>query len=412
MAEFYANQGDPAAALAWQANHPKALREMASQTAGNNPAQAEDMLARAWRADPSDGRTLMRLAILWRKQGQTERADRACELAERLFPADAQVRQQAAQYWLAIGNVRKALQNWDLAMQISPQTAPPLFPLLLNLAKDPAGLALLAPIASAAPSWWQPFFVYAARNATQTSTLRALYALSNTSNSAGQTNAYLARLMRESLWTEAYIVWINALRPEQQQALGYLFDGGFELSTFQGTFDWLASTSKSVHVGTQYTLGVTGRKALHIVLRGRSVPSSIVEQVAFLIPGHYRFTGRVRPDAVQVASGLEWVLECASGAGARLATSERFLGADLWHEFAVRFSVTTESCAGVRLRLQPSGFQTDEVEAKGEIWFDDLAIELAPVPPADLPRGDPPGKIPANPQLKSGKRSIPVKPGT
>jgi len=385
LAEHYAGQANPAAALAWQPGHPKALRELAAQAESRDPAQAEALLARAWRGDPTDGRTLIRLAGLWRRQGQAERADRACELAERLFPADAPLHMQAAQYWLAAGNPQKTLQNWNLAMQISPEKAPPLFPMLLKLANDPAGPALLAPVAATAPAWWHLFFAYAADNAARVETLRALYSLRK-GPGQDETGAYLARLMREGLWAEAYLAWINALRPDQQPALGYLFDGSFELGEFQGDFDWSATTAKAVHVGTNYTLGVVGKKALHIGLKGKDLPQSIVEQTVFLLPGRYRLTGMARPDALQAAAGLEWVLECVSG-GVRLAASERFLGSDMWRKFAVDFKVPGDACAGVRLRLQPVAHPAGGQEARGELWFDDFAIELAEGAAAEIPDG-------------------------
>ncbi len=397
MAEFYADQirQNPAAAataLAWYPDYPNALRSLAAQLEGSDPVQAEALLARAWRGDPTDGDTLMRLARLWRKQGQAERADRACELAERLFPADARLRLQAADYWLAAGNPEKTVRNWDLAMQINPAAAPPLFPVLLNLANVPDGPAILAPIVSRRPPWWRPFFYYAIQNAAQVDTLRTLYTLRRAADQPielAELDAYLTRLMREGLWAEAYTVWVNQLRPEQQQVLGYLYDGGFELTDFQGAFDWSASAAKSVQVTTHYTQLVTGKKALHVVLKGKSVPSPIVEQTVFLLPGHYRFSGRGRPDAVQAGAGLEWALDCVAGAGGRLATSERFLGSDLWRMFAVDFTVATDSCAGVRLSLQPVAHLLEGGEAKGEIWFDDLAIRLVDSVADESPRGGP-----------------------
>ncbi len=384
MAEFYAGQiaKDPdaaASALAWYPDYPKALSGLAGQSEGEDPARAEALLARAYRGDPTDGMTLLRLAELWRRQGQLEKADRACELAERLFPADARLHLQAAQYWLAAGDQQKTLQDWSLAMQIDPALAPSLYPVLLNAAKDPQGLKALGSLIAGLPSWWQGFFVYAAENVAEIDALRALYSLHKAAGQAfspEEINAYLARLMREGLWTEAYMDWVNALGHEQQQVLGYLYDGGFELTEFQGGFDWKATPVKSIQVSTNYTQTVTGKKALHIVIDGGALPPFLVEQTVFLLPGHYRFSGRVRPDGLQAVSGLEWSLACASGDGGRRAASERFLGSDVWRKFAVDFEVASEACAGVRLRLQPVGYQTFEREMKGEIWFDDLAIEM------------------------------------
>lgn len=415
MAELLAGQPGqgPADALAWRPDHPQALRGLAAQLEGSDPGRAEDLLVRAYLADPTDGRALMRLAGLWRKKGQGERADKACELAERLSPADAQLRLQAARYWLAAGNPQKTLRNWDVAMRIDPSAAAPLFPALLDTAKSPVGLTLLSPLAAGPPPWWQPFFAYAAQNAAQVDTLRALYALRKAAGpppGLAETNTYLARLAREGLWTEAYMAWINALRPEQQQALGYLYDGGFELAGFQGGFDWVAAGAASAQAAASHTQGATGKKALHITFRGRSLPSPVIEQTAFLLPGRYRFSGRVRPDALQAAEGLEWRLECASS-GARLAVSERFLGSDTWRGFAVDFQVADDGCAGVKVGLRPAGYPADDRENRGEIWFDDLAIELVP----GAGGAPAPGKAaPAvtKPPARSGAGSAANTPGT
>jgi hypothetical protein len=405
LGEFYAERGEAAAALAWQPGNPKALREQAARLESRDPAQAEALLARAWRGEPSDGRALIRLAELWRKQGQNDRADRACALAERLLPADAPLHMQAARYWLAAGNPRKTVQNWSLAMQINPEQAPALYPALLGLAGDPAGPALLAPAAAAAPAWWPAFFAYAADNAASLDTLRTLYALRKTAGrtpSPAETRTYLARLMREGLWAEAYIAWINALRPDQQPALGYLFDGGFELAEFQGGFDWSAAT-QSVQVGANHTLGAVGRKALRVAFKGKAAPPSLVEQTVFLLPGRYRLTGMARPDALQAGAGLEWALDCAAQGGARLAASERFVGSDIWHKFAVDFKVPNDACAGVRLRLQAAPGPAAGLESKGEIWFDELAIELAEGEPAKPPAGAAPYQSPGT--NRKGQRS-------
>jgi hypothetical protein len=385
MAEFYAVQieKNPAAAVAalgWYPQHPKALLSLAGQKMVSEPAQAEAMLIQAWRGDPTDGDILLRLAVLWRTQGQIERADRACDLAERLFPADAQFRLQIAQYWVVAGNLSKVLYNWDLAMQIDETKSSSLFPVLLNIANDPASLSMLAPIAAALPSWWQNFFVYVAQNAEKIDTPRGLYSLRQAGGkpfTSLELNAYVARLMRENFWFEAYMAWVNALRPEQQQVLGYLYDGGFEQTSFQGGFDWSMATTKSLQISTYYTQGTIGKKSLHIVFKGKSSPSAIIEQTVFLLPGHYRLSGKVRPDALQIGIGLEWEVRCQAGMGSILATSERFVGSDLWRSFNVDFTVTSDACSGVKLRLQPVGYvQGADTISKGEIWFDDLVISL------------------------------------
>jgi|GEM_PF-2673642 len=50
--------------------------------------------------------------------------------------------------------------------------------------------------------------------------------------------SYVARLMKEALIAEAYMVWVNSLTRDQRKRLGLLYDGSFEFEPGNWGFDW------------------------------------------------------------------------------------------------------------------------------------------------------------------------------
>jgi len=383
VAQWYTEQEMPSAvnaALTWYPRHPEALRRAAEQISVRDLAQAERLLHEALRANPADGQTLMELARLWRaRDHQKDRADLAIELAGRLTPAKPEVHEQAANRWLKRGALHRAVDHWALALRIQPELAVRLFPVLLRLAGHPSGKAALQASARELPKWWPLFFVYAAENVAQVETLRALFVLRRSAGEPltdAERSAFVTRLQREGLWAEAYLMWLNTLAPEQIKVAGNVHDGGFELGLFKQGFDWQVIQRPDVVVETGQTYAIEGHEALHVVFQGRPVQGSIIEQLLALAPGHYRLRGRVRPEALQAAIGLEWILSCAVGDQQILASSERFLGADQWREFSVDFTVPALDCGGQRLHLEVAGRYPQELTASGEVWFDDLVIEL------------------------------------
>jgi tetratricopeptide (TPR) repeat protein len=383
LAEWYVDEAS--AALTWYPRHPEALRRAAEQLTDRDPAHAEAMLHEALRANPADGQALMDLAQLWCMQ---DRADRAIELAGRLTPAEPEVHEQAADRWLERGDLQRAVDHWDLALQIEPELADRLFPVLLCLAGYSSGKAALHASARELPKWWPLFFVYAAENVAQVDTLRALFVLRRSTSEPltdEERSAFVGRLQHEGLWAEAYLMWLNTLAPEHLEVAGNVYDGGFELGLFKQGFDWQVPQRGNVVVETGQTYGIEGHKALHVVFQGRPVQGPIIEQLLALAPGNYRFGGRGRPDRLEAAHGLEWTLSCADGDHEILAASERFLGADQWRDFAMDFTVPEAECAGQRLHLQAAGRYPQHLVATGEIWFDGMVIEARSEPSfADL----------------------------
>ena len=364
--------------LAWNRDDPEALSLSGQLLVEDDPERAESPLRKAFLANPTDNHALTALARVWLGQGNIEQADQAVEMAQRLSPADVAANLQAAAYWLLRRNVERALLDWNRALQAQPGLSKQLFPVLLLIAEQPPqGQSDFSRIVKHLPPWWKGFFIYATRNAKHVNTLRMLNDLYENANrplTKEELNAYITRLQSEGLWSEAYMVWLNSLTPNQLSVLGQIYDGGFEQTRFTAGFDWHLPKIKSVEADARSPFGGRKGKALQLTFHGNPVRGIIAEQALFLLPGRYRLSGLVKTDSIETTHGLVWTIACADGNKIPLADTERFVGSKQWGSFSTRFTVPAGQCTGQRLYLHVRGSLPRDFRINGEAWFDNLAI--------------------------------------
>ncbi len=365
-------------ALAWSTRNANTLYRVAVTAPSQDVSRQISQLEDALKLNPADGRVAITLAHLLLQQNQTQRADALAEHSLQLLPNDTNTLLQSARYWWERGNQERAMAHWGHALDRAPDLQQKLFPLFLQLLQQPGGLARMQPVLQPAPAWFADFFRYAAANASNSELVSRLYAVRSAvlpPVSAAENNTYLQFLEQEKRWDEAFIVWANGLSGDRLAQLGQPFNGGFESEPSGSGFDWRISEDAGVLIRTDYTYGIIGHKALHIVFRGQQVNFQHVWQRTLLPPRRYRMHGRVRPDSLQAAAGLQWRLLCEGDAGTNLGKSDRFVGVDQWREFSFDFQVPVKNCGSQVVRLVSVDNDKDESTFKGEIWFDDLRID-------------------------------------
>lgn len=374
IAGYYA-ESDPEKALAWDAGHPIALRNQAARLLESAPTRASQLLRGALRQNPADARAYVMLAWLREQAGETEAAQQLMERASTLGPRQWGVQLDVAAFWLRQRHLERALESWNIALQMQGSLSKKLFPVLLKIAEQPALRQALFPLAGTATTWWPSFFVYAVANANQLETLRALYQVQREGGAtARERQAFLARLQREGHWVEAYFIWLNALDAEGLEALGNLFNGRFERPLANEGFGWRFSQPRGVEIKTGSTYGIEGERALRIAFFGQRVRFHHLSQPLLLAPGAYQLAGNIRLDKLETARGLQWRVYCLAPNRQQIAASERFVGASLWHRFNVSFEVPKENCTVQLLRLELLGHAPADFEAQGSAWFDSLTI--------------------------------------
>ena len=371
------DKGATALALDWDKTNAQALFSEGVRVAKANPAQAITHLSSAVRNNPTDGPTYVAIARLKEDSGNIAAAEEAMQAAAQMAPRRVDVQLEAARFWFRRGDIARAMKHLDVVLTFGGSLREQIFPDLLKLAEDPATREIAhAKLLKQRITWWPQFFNHAAAKATSVETLRALFQMQADGPNAVTTEglrAYLQRLQRENLWIESYLVWLNNLRKDQLNAIGNLFNGGFDEEISNLGFDWIITPASQVVVDTAPTYGATGHKALRVVFRGPRIQFQHVHQYMMLDPGTYVLHGRVRPDNLETSEGIQWSVYCVGNAKAT-AHSERFTGTDHWQHFTAQFQVPAQGCTVQMLRLELAGRSALDYEAKGAIWFDDLSI--------------------------------------
>ena len=366
-----------AQALRWNASRADALSLEALRTAQANPDQSLRLLESAVRLNPTDGPNYAAIARLQEAAGDLKAAEQAIETAAQMAPRRVDVQLEVARFWFRRGDISRAMKHMDVALTFGGSLRDKVFPNLLKLAEDPATRDMtFAELLTRPVTWWPQFFSYAADKATSVDALRALNQMQaggpNIATTSGL-RAYIQRLQRENLWVESYLAWLNSLRKDQLNAIGNLFNGGFEEEISNLGFDWIVTPASQVVVDAVTTYSATGHKALRVVFRGPRIQFQHLHQYVMLDPGTYTLHGRARPENFEASEGLQWSIYCA-GAAQPIAHSERFTGTDHWRHFSLQFQVPRNNCAVQMLRLELAGRSPVDYEAKGAVWFDDLSI--------------------------------------
>ena len=380
LAEYYISRDTPeadAGALRWQGDQPAALYRQGRTLAERDPAAAKRLYQAAAWANPTDALVYLALAELQARAGQPTTAAALAETADALGPMRTPVLARSAAFWLAQGRPDRTLVRWDMLLRNRPETAGQLYPLLLRWVESTEARPLLLPLLADPPQWWGGFFAYVAAKAARMETVAFLYRNRKRSGrlpEAAEQQVYLDRLWREGHWLETYLAWLSGLDERQQQGLGNIYNGGFELPVTGLGFDWRISTPRGALVEITETYGTRGGKALHVAFNGQRVRFQHVRQPLFLEPGRYRLQGRVRPDGLRAERGLRWTVRCGESGERLLSEGPSFAGSDDWQFFTQDFTVPETDCPVQWLRLELEGRAELEFEAQGGIWFDDLAI--------------------------------------
>jgi hypothetical protein len=383
MADHYASD-EAARALTWRPEHPDALLRHAERLS-LDPAQPEataEFARRALRANPLDGSGYRVLGQLAKEPDQAEALYRR---AAARSPRDVISQAWLIEHYLKAGKVAAALDHADTLLRVSPRLAGNLMPVMLDLAALPDAQPVLAERLLASPPWGERTLRHIVANAPDTDAVSPLLDALRTAPGGlpgGVLEAWLDRLTREARWGQAYLTWVSQLPPERLQALGNVYNGGFEWEPQQGGFDWRFGRIAGARVSRMTLPGVTDGAALRVSFEDRRVPFSHVRQQLALPPGHYRLQLRARPDGLRTDRGLVWTLSCAPN-GPALAETSPLRGSGDWRELTADFEVPAADCGGQWLVLRLPARIPAEQRIGGRAWFDDVKVVRVPASAAD-----------------------------
>lgn len=191
------------------------------------------------------------------------------------------------------------------------------------------------------------------------------------------------RMAADARADDAYNIWLQMLSDEAALKVRPVNNLDFTQDPTQFPFGWNVPRSVNAFVDlTPRSAGESGR-ALRVRFGVGQVKFGAVQQIAFLRPGTYRFSGEQK-GVMSAKRGMRWHISCYPS-GLVLGQSDQLLGAPRqWREFAFDFTVPADGgCTAQRVRLIHDARTTSEQFASGEISFQSLDIK--PAPPADTP---------------------------
>ena len=365
---------NPEVALQWMPRHPQALLTLAErQLAAGRIDEARATARRLLAVEPLEGRGFRVLAEAAAQQGHRAQALVLYRIAARRSPRDTPTRAWLTEHFLVTGDYPAALEQIDILLRTSPNQGATLLPLLAQLAVDPVFAADLVRVLQRRPQW-RPGLLSTLQHAKDPRAAdTVMFALRREGGLSEQEfDEWIAYLLRQGRWGEAYSRWAGTV-DLKGGVLPLVYNGQFEQPVTGRGFDWRMPRIPGVSVEFVPDRSAKGLSA-HAAFRGRPVPQVNLEQLLLLAPGAYRFSARVRADALRSDRGLEWSVACA-GQAEPLATSERLEGTFGWRTVSMDMIVPVTDCPGQWLRLRNPAPSGSAQQVSGDIWFDDVAIQ-------------------------------------
>lgn len=361
---------DPERALQWIPHHPSALLTLAErQLLANDDRAAANTARELIRSSPLEGRALRILGAVADRAGDDEQARRLYEHAVILSPRDGRTRTWLIRRYVTAGDYAKAVLQMDQLLRVAPRHRTTVVPLMAELAQLPAFVEVLVPVLATDPPWRGHFLKELHGGAYPLGAQRVASALAQSGGLAPEEHHLrIESLIKQNEWGKAYAYWVSGL--PQAARVPLVYNGDFAQTPSNQGFDWRVRHVPGVQV--RFVPQQDGRALMaQLSFRRRPIREAGLEQPLLLAEGVYRMSLRVRADGLQTQSGLEWVVQCASGPVA--GRSGALDGSFLWRTETFHIEIPS-NCPGQWLKLRNRVSSGSGQLTVGEVWVDDVSI--------------------------------------
>jgi hypothetical protein len=329
---------------------------------------------------PLDRSALLNLSVLFALEGNASKSNELAVLAANRSLRDLPSQAAAMQLLLDAKQYSQALVKFDGVLRSSPERGADLYPLLLALSAQDAGLDAVTTVLSQMPPWRKSFMQFAARQPAQASELYKILSQLRKRNDVvtdDEMRPYLQYLMTGKVYDSAYFVWLDFLSPDDLRKVGLLYDGDFNLRPRNLFFDWNIMPAKNAEIGVVSRPGSGSNLALKLSFFNSKGFFSNVFQVLRLAEGEYSLQAEVRAEKLETPGGLMWQVSCVEsntvlGHGPKLNT------AGPWMPFNFSFRVPAENCATQQLTLVTASPAILDQVISGQIYYDSFKLERMP----------------------------------
>lgn len=346
----------------------------------------------------SNGGMLSQLVLINDTERKIQRANKAAQLAAKLWPAHALSMQRIANHWAAQNQLPKAMHAWNVILsqhynsknaRVFNEIEHKIFAHYEQIALQDRTQSFFIPYHKKPPTWWMHYFRYLSNNENNTNNLAAVMQFYqqnikyyNSQFPSTHKKLLLQRLGKEHKFKLAYNLWLGSLDENAFAKTKLLYDGGFEGKVSNEGFAWIYGNMSGVHIYRDSVSRRSGVYSLHIAFnKWVSNYRGYFHQPLLLTPREYTLSFNIRSQ-LSSEQGLVWALHCINDfdylngtLGKEIAISPPFKGNLKWEEKTFSFTIpNTTECAAQGLFLDTSSGPLEKRRVRGDIWFDDLAI--------------------------------------
>ncbi|MCK0206426.1 hypothetical protein MWN33_00075 [Starkeya koreensis] len=278
----------------------------------------------------------------------------------------------------------RAVAMADILLRTRPVLNRFTFSYLNSMVLAPEGREALVSALAPGPGWRMGFFRNMARPlAASNEPLLLFERLKETG--AAPSDLELAPFLRQRIARDrrpdgAYNIWLQMLPGDQLLKVRPINNLDFSQDPTPLPFGW--NVPRSTNAFVDFAPRPTGESGRILRVRfglGR-VTVGKVNQIAFLRPGTYRFSGQQR-GSMSARRGMRWQVICF-GTGMLAGQSEQLMGSPRqWRDFSFDLTIPDDGrCTAQQVRLIHDARTPSEQLASGDIQFQSL--DVSPIPTA------------------------------
>jgi tetratricopeptide (TPR) repeat protein len=327
--------------------------------------------------NPLEQEYWLQLAKILQKTGESTLSQRALENAIRVFPTGYRGRWMAANLFLQLGDLEKALPHFSYILTHYPNQGSPVYDVLEKAVEDSD--FVLERIVPKDPSSFRQYLSYLYGMGDRDAARKAWAKRLSFGFQAdrGETIRYIEFLISQGEFNEAFQVWRARFQQEGLSPISesdLITNGDFEKDeVLGGGFDWKIEKVSGTEVSFDPSIAFEGKRSLRIVFTGReNVDFRHVYQFVPLKPNtEYVLSANMKTQAVTTKNGLR--IEVLGAGQAFQKGSETLTGDNDWRKLIVSFR-TPASLQGGSVRVRREKTDKFDRYISGTVWIDHVSL--------------------------------------
>jgi tetratricopeptide (TPR) repeat protein len=342
----------------------------------HEPETAMQFFKSATALNPHNAGYWLELSRIYRRLANGDQQKDALQHAIAVDPSTPDVAWDAANFYWALGETDKSLQEFRVALQSDPNSAAS-FERCWQIKPDvDLLLSDVVPRNAEAYSSFLDFLISKNQPAAAARVWTQMVQLQQTVEPRHVFD-YVRYLIDQREVGQAHQAWLQAaslcdLSGYQPSSENLVVNGDFSLPVLNGGFDWLYEKSSDVSLALDPTESRSGHRSLSIIFDSRGIEDAGIRQLIPVEPNaRYEFSAYFKSEGLEGAGGPRFLL-ADRFTGANYFASEELKDAGFWKQVGGTFDTGPDAKLLVlRIQRVPAGNAI-----RGKLWIGDVRLAL------------------------------------